>query len=303
MNASLYLTLAGLSGTFILPGSIKVREHSILRSKKISFNRNLNHNDGLLVSKISQSTGLNYGDARRLVEEFAGNVNAKLSRGEKVFFDHLGVFSNNYENNVQFEPEANINYHLDSYGLESFQCFPVKDYDVRKRITKHINRDASRQYSTRKTLWRAAVVIPILALIVIVPLKTNLFKMKVESSTLNPLVTAEFESNKKAVDEAVNLTPDTSMRVNPAAIVPQAAPAPIAVEKKPYGIITGSFKSEENAMTHINILKGEGFEPEIIQASNGFFRVIAMRCSDLETAISKKDSISKIFPGTWVSKH
>ena len=32
--------------------------------KQISFNRNLNHNDGLLVGRISGSSGINYGDAR-----------------------------------------------------------------------------------------------------------------------------------------------------------------------------------------------------------------------------------------------
>ncbi len=58
-----------------------------------------------------------------------------------MVFDHIGTFINNRENNVQFEPEANINYHLDSYGLESFQCFPVRDYDVRKRVIRHIDKD------------------------------------------------------------------------------------------------------------------------------------------------------------------
>ena len=90
--------------------------------RKISFNRNINHNDGLLISKISQSTGLNYGDARRLVEEFVKRLSCRLMKGGKVVFDHIGIFVNNHENNIQFEPEANINYHLDSYGLEPFQC-------------------------------------------------------------------------------------------------------------------------------------------------------------------------------------
>jgi len=32
--------------------------------KQISFNRNLNHNDGLLIGRISMSSKINYGDAR-----------------------------------------------------------------------------------------------------------------------------------------------------------------------------------------------------------------------------------------------
>lgn len=269
---------------------------------KISFNRNLDHNDGLLISKISLSTGVKYGDSRRLVEDFVRDITGRLAKGEKVVFDHIGTFTNNRENKVQFEPEPNINYHLDSYGLESFQCFPLKDYDVRKRVKRHIDKSPVRQSSLRKTLWRAAIVIPILALMIIVPLKTDLFKTRVESSSLNPLVTAEFENNMKAVDEAVSLTPDTSIRVNPVEAVPETPPPAVLVEVKNYGIVTGSFKSEENALTHINNLKSEGFKPEMVQASNGYFRVFAIFCSDLETAVIKRDSLAEKFPGTWVSK-
>lgn len=263
--------------------------------RKISFNRNLNHNDGLLISKISQSTGVNYGDARHLVEEFVMELTGRLARGEKVVFDHIGTFVNNHENNVQFEPEANINYFAGSFGLESFQCVPVRDYDVRKRITRHIGKDPLKQASTRKNLWRAAVVIPILALLIAVPLKTDLFKVKVETTSLNPLVTAEFENNRKALDEAVVIIPDTSN------ILPEPVPA-VPVEEYHYRVITGSFKSEQNALSYMNSLKDDGFNPEITQAENGFFRVTATMCSNMETAISTRDSISKKFPGTWISK-
>ena len=43
-------------------------------AKQISFNRNLNHNDGLLVGRISGTSGIAYGDARNLVDEFAASV-------------------------------------------------------------------------------------------------------------------------------------------------------------------------------------------------------------------------------------
>ena len=50
--------------------------------KQISFNRNLNHNDGLLIGKISESSGLNYGDARNIVDEFVNNVRKRLEKGK-----------------------------------------------------------------------------------------------------------------------------------------------------------------------------------------------------------------------------
>ena len=265
--------------------------------KRISFNRNLDHNDGLLISRISQSTGLNYGNARTRVEEFVSELKLRLENGEKVVIDHLGTFVYNRENNVEFEPETNINYAPGSFGLESFQCMHVKDYNVRKRITRHIDKGPLESSHHRKNLWRAAVVIPILALLITVPLKTGLFKNRVEVTSLNPLVKVEFEDNRKAVDEAIVLiTPDSSVIPEP------MVEEPVPPQTYNYSIITGSFQSEENAASHLNTLKAEGFDPEIRKASNGFFRVTATRCSDLETAVTTRDSIIKKYKGAWISK-
>jgi nucleoid DNA-binding protein len=142
--------------------------------KQISFNRNLNHNDGLLIGRISESAGLNYADARNLVEEFARDLTARLAKGEKIVFDHIGSFVNNHEGNVQFEPDREANYHLNSYGLTTFQFMPLEGYDVRKRIIKHGEKDPVRQASIRKYLWRAAVIIPLLGVMVAVPLKSEI---------------------------------------------------------------------------------------------------------------------------------
>jgi nucleoid DNA-binding protein len=280
--------------------------------KQISFNRNLNHNDGLLLGRISAAAGINYGDARTLVDEFVSGIKKKLEKGEKVNFDKIGSFVNNHEGNIQFEPDRNVNYHLDSYGLESFQCIPLEGYDVRKRITRHIDKDPVKQAYRRKILWRAAIFIPLLAVVLTVPLTTDLFKAKVESTTMNPLVSAEFEHNKKAIDESVRKAPAVTeenskpVAEEPAIIVTETAPAvtetPSASEINYFFIITGSFKSEENALSQMKILKEEGFDPEIVPAPNGFYRVCAMGCNNMNTALSKKDSIAKKFPGAWISR-
>jgi len=266
--------------------------------KQISFNRNLNHNDGLLVGKISESAKINYGDARNLVEEYVASLKKKLEKGEKLIFDNIGSFINNQEGNTQFEPDTSVNYHLDSFGLESFHFQPLEGYDVRNRITRHIDKDPAKRASMRKVLWRAAVIIPLIAVIVAVPFKTNIFKSRVEATSLNPLASAEFENNKSAVDEkaaAVKELPEQGS-VYPEVVIPAVN------NTDTYYIITGSFRSRENAETQAGMLKNEGFAPEIINAPNGFFRVSAMKCTDMNNALGKKDSIGKKFPGSWVKK-
>ncbi len=271
--------------------------------KQISFNRNLNNNDGLLVGRISDAAKIGYGDARNIVEEFVTSLRRKLERGEKVTLDNIGSFTNNQEGNVQFEPDRNVNYHLDSYGLDSFQFLPLEGYDVRKRISRHLDKGPVQQSVMRKVMWRAAIIIPLLAVIVAIPFKTDIFKSKVETGNLNPLVTAEFESNKKAVDENSVSLPLKSEEISaqPAVAIPEIIAEPVEPEYN-YCLITGSFKTRLNAETQAGMLKREGYTPEILNGPNGFYRVSAMKCTDLAAALAKKDSISGKYKGTWVKK-
>jgi nucleoid DNA-binding protein len=271
--------------------------------KQISFNRNLNHNDGLLIGRISSTLNINYGDARTITEKFVADLRKKLENGERIVFDNIGSFINNHEGNVQFEPDRNVNYHLDSYGLESFQCMPLEGYDVRKRIVKHTTKDSVRHISTRKILWRAAVIVPLLSVIVAVPLMTDIFKPKVEASTMNPLVTEEFEHNRAAVDNTEKLTVDISPEISAKAddVVPaKMAENNVVTVSGRYQLITGSFKSRENAQKQARMLMEEGFSPEIVSSASGFFRVSAITCNDIESAESKKDSLAGKFPEAWI---
>ena len=267
--------------------------------KQISFNRNLNHNDGLLIGRVSEASGLNYADARNLVMEFASDLTARLARGEKIVFDHIGNFTNNHEGNAQFEPDRDANYHLNSYGLSTFQFMPLESYDVGKRIVRHIEKDPVRQASVKKYLWRAAVIIPLLGVMVAVPLKTDLFKTKVQSTNLNPLASVELENNRAAVEKSIktdSLPPVKSIVKSDSMVMPETQP----VEE--FCIIAGSFKSEENASVMMKMLSDDGYAPELVKGPNGFLRVSALKCSSLSEAIQKKDSIARKYSGTWVAK-
>jgi nucleoid DNA-binding protein len=274
--------------------------------KQISFNRNLNHNDGLLTGKVSEALKLNYGDARNIVEQFADEVKVKLSKGEKVLFDHIGSFLNNHEGNVQFEPDRESNYNLNSFGLTSFQVTPLEEFDVRKRLLPGVAERSLPQSSFRKYLWRAAVIIPLLGAMVAVPLTTNIFKTKVQATSMNPLASVEFENNneaaavkKPAVIDLPAQKSDSSLVIAEQPVKNEVVPA---AENEIYSVIAGSFRSQANAGLLIKKLTDEGYTPELVSASNGFYRVSVVKCSTLQMAIQKKDSIGRKYSGTWITK-
>jgi nucleoid DNA-binding protein len=279
--------------------------------KQISFNRNLNHNDGLLIGRISESVRMNYGDVRSLVDEFVEDVRKRLSKGEKVVFDHIGSFVNNHEGNIQFEPDQDSNYYLNSYGLTSFQVIPLEGYDVRKRIIKHADKEPVRQVTLKKYLWRAAVIIPLLGVMIAVPLTTNIFKTRMQTTTLNPLASVELEKNIDSVER--NKNKESLPVVQPPAVTENTVAgelsSPVNHEistdestSMSFCIITGSFRSEDNAVLLMKKLEKEGYKPELINGPNGFFRVSAFRCSSLDEATRKKDSIGMSFTGAWIAR-
>jgi nucleoid DNA-binding protein len=278
--------------------------------KQLSFNRNLNHNDGLLVGRISESAKMNYADARNLVDEFVNDIRRKLSKGEKVVFENIGSFLNNHEGNVQFEPDRDANYHLDSYGLTSFQISPLESYDIRKKVLRYKDKEPLKQASMRKILWRAAVIIPLLVAVVVVPLTTDILKTKVNSTNMNPLANIEFENNRQAVDKSktsdnlINLSKEsvTENTDKTNISVKEENNVPAEVVNEFYCLIAGSFQSENNAAVLIKKLEADGYKPELLKGPNGFLRVSAVRCNGLSEAMNSKDSIGKKYPGTWVTR-
>ena len=278
--------------------------------KQISFNRNLKSNDGLLAGRLSGHSAIPFNEAVSRIEEFIVQVKKRIESGEKVLFDNIGTFTVNHEGSIQFEPDRTVNYLPGSFGLESFQFPALEGYDVRKQITRHIDKDPDRGHATRIFLWRAAIIVPLIALATIIPLKTNLLRPKIETTTLNPLVKTESvtvsdfepESNPTVQGTTEAVTNPSSDEPGPVTPATSGNISTNKVQEGHFYLITGSFKLRVNADQQASLLRDEGFDPEIITAANGFFRVSALRCNDLSAAIEKKDSLIKKFPGTWVRK-
>ena len=275
--------------------------------KLISFNRNLSHDDGLLTATLSAKAGVSFNEARSLVDEFVADARRKLGRGEKLVFEGIGSFTTNSEGNYIFEPDRSVNFNLDSYGLTSFTFPPLEGFTRIRKLHTAENQGASSR-NLRKYIWRAAVMAPIIGTLVAVPLLTDVFKTKVQTTSLNP-VTAVISDTGSG-----NVKQNSEEGPGPAAVTVQATVDSI----KPYEkanpavaaggsdevwlVITGSFKSPENARILAQKLSEEGYSPEVSNAPNGFYRVSAVSCNSLGEAVKIKNELSLKYPGTWVKK-
>ncbi|MDT8400807.1 MAG: SPOR domain-containing protein [Bacteroidales bacterium] len=307
--------------------------------KSISFNSKLSHNDGLLIGKISEKKDMGYADAKNLVETYIGQLRDKLQKGERVHLDDIGHFQLNGEGGIQFEPENNVNYLLDSYGLSPFTREPVEDYDISKAISRSRERDPIIIANRRRMVWRAAVALPFVLALVIVPLKSDLFRSE---AGLNPLARVEIEEIRSAQEalfrempltnrENVLNKPDekSAARADETAVAAEPLDRQAAIEQpvkdrdaevKPmeagtvdqqatatrgagvYYLVVGSFGDATNANRHLKDLATRGYNAELLKASNGYYRVCAESFASIEEAKNAHSAMSEDFPGIWIWK-
>jgi cell division septation protein DedD len=283
-------------------------------SRKITFNRHLTGNDGLLIGHISSALGIGYGETRDIILEWADDLRRKIMAGNPVPIDHLGIFSLNYEGAIIFDPDTTVNYLLSSYGLSAYHRQPVAGFDVRKRALEKRREPSVNQPSVRSLLTRAAVIIPILVALALVPFNDHLFKGNMEESTLNPLARAELEFNRAQIDSGrTAVIPEETVTEEPGPAAPavtEAAVRPpvsrpsqaVVVEEYRYLLIIGSFQGEDNALTMVERLRKQGFDPEVAGGPDGFLRVSAQSFPTLDEARVVLDKVRKEYTGAWVYK-
>lgn len=249
--------------------------------KAISFNRNLTHNDGLLIGKISEELKIGYADSKRIVDEYVDGLKRKLEKGERLTIEKVGYFQLNSESNIEFEPDRDSNFLLDSYGFGSFTREPLSNFDMARKVSGK-DRMPIRTSSTRRMAIRAAIAVPIVVAMIIVPLKTDLFK---SSASFNPMASIELD---KTIEEAPVL-------------LEQSAKELVEVNMH-YYIVAGSFKNEQNALALLTDIEALGFKGSLVDSENGFYRVSLDSFSDKQAAIDKKSEILADYPDCWILK-
>lgn len=86
-------------------------------AKDILFNRNLTHNDGLLVNWIACKENISYEKATIQLTLFCEDLKIKLNQKRRIAFGDIGVFFTDRRFNIIFEPSKN-NFFAEAFGME-----------------------------------------------------------------------------------------------------------------------------------------------------------------------------------------
>ena len=92
-------------------------------SKKISLDRKIKNNDGLLATEIAFREKVSTQEALKIIEKEVDDILYRLDKREKVILDNTGAIFFDETGKIQFESTNDANLLSDSFGLESASLF------------------------------------------------------------------------------------------------------------------------------------------------------------------------------------
>ena len=249
-------------------------------SKKIVFNSSLSHNDGLLINSVAEQLGINYDEAAQMVAQSVDDAWILLEKGNTLKLDGIGIFHYNDDSTLTFEPQLTENLLTDSCGLCSFRFPPLSYHSQPETVINNDNIRKMPVIDTKKVLRYAAIVIPLAALIGLIPAYRQHAQQNAGVLTspapmpqsIEDTITAS--GSEQTVDYAIDASTDKRTALYYNETSPQTTPVKKIkkAQNEFYYIIGGSFKDRNNAEKHMKKYKKAGFDSEIIETES-LFRV------------------------------
>ncbi len=307
-------------------------------SKSISFNKNLDNNDGLLANFIAQKERLTFDLASKKIEKYVLEINRTLKLKKRVLLNDVGVLFLDGENRIQFEPQHSVNYLLGSYGMSVFQKQPIKRATIEEKITKEFKDRTSpltivKEGQSNNLKWKivATIAIPLAFLAGWMPTQYDLTD-DLSYANLNP-----FTPEVKSVYEPNNIKPEfvefeeinikdeiakAGEKIYFLEVVFDKNQAPVIIKLKDrpvaeavstyvatstqdfnYHIIGGCFSSKNNAKKMVRKLKKEGFDASIVGKRKNLWTVSYDSFATREEAISALSNAKNHNDKAWILNH
>lgn len=256
-------------------------------SKVLSFNTQLQSNDGLLVSHIAQAEKKSFEEVLQLVEQEARDWYRKLKVDGKLELLPLGEFRLNREGKVRFIPADKNNYLTASFGLGAVLATPVtrealkeEVQSLEERIPFTITPERRQQSGLRPYFKYAAVVLLALAT------GLSAYTWHRQQTVSEGLVRAEAQKQvSRHIQEA------TIFGAQPL----ELPSITLQIDRKETGIhhiIAGAFRVRENADKKIKQLREQGFDAHYVgQNDFGMHQVAYGSFADPKEAL---DSLHQI---------
>ena len=219
-------------------------------SKGLSFNEQIQTNDGLLAHYIADVEKIPFEIANNKIAKRVRILKSYLTQGETLTFKNIGEIVLNSEGKIVFEPSYHLNYLTDSFGLSQFAS-PLVAREVYKKEVEALEKTTPIVITTERRKARPYLRYAAVGLIALTLggfAASKFYVNKIEAH--NQLAEKEaYEKLDTQIQQATfNLNPFPSVTLN------------LTKQTGSYHIIAGAFRVEENCIKKIKQLRQEGFK-------------------------------------------
>ena len=234
--------------------SAKVHEstHTFYPPKKVlSFNEQLQQNDGLLANYIAEVEKIPYATALNKVSKQIKSIKSFLVEGETIQLKNIGELVLNADGKIQFDPSNHINYLTDAFGLSHFTSTDI-NREVYKETVETLEENVPivltpEKRSSRNWLKYAAAAVILLGL-------GGFLGTKYYSNSV--------EKHNQLAHEQANEQLDAKVQEATFVISNPLPAATLSLEKQSgnYHIVAGAFRIEANSEKKVNQLRDKGYK-------------------------------------------
>ena len=266
--------------------SAKVHEttHTFYPPKKVlSFNEQLQSNDGLLVNYIAEIEKIPYAVANEKVSKQVKAIKSYLMEGETIQLDHIGELLLNNEGKIVFHPSSHINYLTDAFGLSHYTTSDIKR-EIYKEEVETLEAAApiaitTERRSNNNWLKYAAAAVIVLGL-------GGYFGYNYYSNAV--------ETHNQLAQEEANAQLDAEVQEATFFISSPLPAATLSLAKQTgnYHIVAGAFRIEANSDKKVEQLRALGYKARKIGKNRyGLHEVVY---ASFETRLEAHEALYKI---------
>lgn len=247
-------------------------------SKTLSFNKQLQTNDGLLANHLAKTYSISYLAALQEVREQVELWTAQLENKTPLHFVGLGVLKTNVEGKWEFTPDVKSAFQASSFGLTPVEATTVVvptplSVPEQKTISPSTANRKAGSLNYVKVAGTAAAIALLMGL-------GGVTWYKKDTQQYN------LAQQKLAEQELENQIHTASFTIaNPLPTITLALPK----EKPPYHIVAGAFRELENAEKRVSQLQEEGYTSRILRKNSyGLYEVT------YSSYVSKREAINEL---------
>lgn len=254
-------------------------------SKIVSFNKQLQANDGLFANYMASVEKCSYETALQKIRNFTAEISKELSEGRTISFKSIGEFSLNDEKSLQFEPLHQQNYSTSAFGLSSFVS-PKISREVYKESVAALEEKAPIHFTPERREAKPYLKYAAIAVIAISALGFG--SLKFYENQVHNFNLAERQKANSLVETQIQEA--TFVIENPLPVLSLQLPKHSGM----YHIVAGAYREEENATKKVEQLREKGFSPLKMQPTPyGLYQVLYASFEERVEALNKLREIQR----------